>query len=187
MITRTILWQGLDLRGHEACRLYGLEGEWRLEGTAVFSHEGRACRLSYLIVCDSGWKTLSGMVSGWVGNNLVNIELSVDEQHQWKMNGVPQAQVDGCVDLDLNFSPSTNLLPIRRLNLAVGQSAEVKAAWLRFPSFELEPFRQVYTRLSDFKYRYSSRDGEFVADLTIDDVGFPTVYPGLWEAELLSE
>lgn len=187
MISRTILWRGLDLRGHEACRLYGLDNEWRLEGTAVFSHERRPCRLSYLITCDSSWNTLSGMVSGWVGNNLVNIELSVDEHRHWTMNGAPQAQVDGCVDLDLNFSPSTNLLPIRRLDLEVGQSAEVKAAWLKFPSFELEPFSQVYTRVDEATYRYSSRDGDFVADLTVDDVGFPTVYPGLWEAELLSE
>jgi len=179
------LWRGLDLRGHEACRLYGgLDNEWRLEGTAVFAHEGRACRLSYLIACDASWNTLSGMVSGWVGNKLVNIELLVDEHRRWKMNGVFQAQVDGCVDLDLNFSPSTNLLPIRRLNLEVGQSAEVKAAWLRFPGFELESFSQVYTRVDETTYRYSSRDGEFVADLTVDEVGFPRVYPGLWEAEL---
>jgi hypothetical protein len=187
MITRTILWRGLDLRGHEACRLYGLDNEWRLEGSAVFSHEGRPCRLSYLIACDSGWNTLSGTVSGWVGNNLVNIELSIDQHHHWQMNGMHQAQVDGCVDVDLNFSPSTNLLPIRRLNLEVGQSAEVRAAWLRFPSFKLESFAQVYTRVDEFKYRYSSRDGEFTAELTVDEVGFPTVYPGLWEAELPSE
>jgi hypothetical protein len=167
--------------------LYGLDNEWRLEGAAVFIHEGRPCLLTYLIVCDSSWCTLSGTVSGWVGNKPVNIELSVEEDRRWKMNGVSQAQVDGCVDLDLNFSPSTNLLPIRRLGLEVGQSAEVKAAWLRFPGFELEPFSQVYTRLDEFNYRYSSRDGEFVADLTVDDVGFPTVYPGLWEAEPSSE
>lgn len=171
------------MRGHEACRLHGLDNEWGLEGTAVFAHEGRACRLSYLIACDSSWNTLNGKVSGWVGNKLVSIELLVDENLRWQMNGVSQPQVDGCVDLDLNFSPSTNLLPIRRLGLEVGQSAEVKAAWLRFPSLELEPFAQVYTRLGEFKYRYSSRDGEFVAELTVNEVGFPTVYPGLWEAE----
>ena len=185
MMTRTILWRGLDLRGHEACRLCGLDNEWRLAGTAVFTHEGYPCLLSYLIVCESSWSTLKGTVSGWVGNKLVSIELSVDEDLRWKMNGVSQAQVDGCVDLDLNFSPSTNLLPIRRLGLEVGQSAEVKAAWLRFPGFELEPFAQVYTRVDESTYHYSSRDGEFVADLTVDDVGFPTVYPGLWEAELV--
>ena len=45
----------------------------------------------------------------------------------------------GCVDLDLNFIPSTTLLPVRRLGLAIGQSAEVQAAWLRFPGFTLVP------------------------------------------------
>ncbi|HKS08724.1 MAG TPA: putative glycolipid-binding domain-containing protein [Pyrinomonadaceae bacterium] len=187
MIARTILWRRIDLAGHEACRLYGVDDEWRLEGTAVFSHEDRACGLSYLIACDASWNTLSGTVSGWLGNKLVNIELAVDEQRRWKMNGVSQAQVDGCVDLDLNFSPATNLLPVRRLGLEVGESAEVKAAWLRFPSFELEPFAQVYTRVDESTYRYSSSDGEFVADLTVDDVGFATAYPGFWEAERSSE
>lgn len=31
-------------------------------------------------------------------------------------------------DLDLNFSPSTNLIPLRRLGLAVGAEAPVRAA-----------------------------------------------------------
>jgi hypothetical protein len=183
MLNHTILWRGIHWRGHEACRVYSLGAEWRLEGTAVFADEGRPCRLSYLIACDSGWNTLNGRVTGWLDGDVVNFELLVDADRRWTMNGVDRAEVDGCVDLDLNFSPSTNLLPIRRLKLAIGQEAEVKAAWLRFPSFELEPFSQVYTRLDEFRYRYSSRDGEFVAELTVDDVGFPVVYPGLWEVE----
>ena len=113
----------------------------------------------------------------------MNIELSVDPHHHWQMNGVEKPDVNGCTDLDLNFSPSTNLLPIRRLNLEVGQQAEVKAAWLRFPSFELELFQQVYTRLDEFTYRYSSGGGTFVRDLTVNEVGFVTDYPELWQAE----
>lgn len=153
----------------------------------MFSHGGRVCRLSYLIACDLSWNTLSGLVSGWLDNDSVNIDVSVDAQHRWQVNGEPKSELTGCVDLDLNFSPSTNLLPIRRLNLDVGQHAAVKAAWLRFPSFKFEPLSQVYTRLGEFRYRYSSNGGEFVADLTVDDVGFVTVYPELWEAEQLSE
>src|SRR6185295_168660 len=85
--------------------------------------------------------------------------------------------------LDLNFSPATNLLPIRRLNLDIGQQAEVKAAWLRFPSFELQPLSQVYERLGAFKYRYSSNGGQFTAELTVNHAGFVTNYPQLWEKE----
>jgi hypothetical protein len=183
MTKESILWRAIHWPGHEACSLYRLNSEWRLEGTAVFLHEGLTCRLSYFIACDEAWHTQTARVSGWVGNEDVNLELSVDANRRWQLNGVDQPAVDGCVDLDLNFSPSTNLLPIRRQNLEVGRRAEVKAAWLRFPSFELEPLEQVYERLSEFKYRYSSRAGDFVAELTVNNVGFVTIYPQLWVVE----
>lgn len=178
-----IIWRGNYFRGHEACRLYQSHDEWRLEGTAVFSSDDQPCSLSYLIACDASWNTLRGNVFGWLGNQNVNIELTVDELHHWQLNGTTKSAVDGCVDLDLNFSPVTNMLPIRRLNLAIGEQAEVKAAWLRFPSFELEPLSQVYTRLDESRYRYSSSDGEFVRDLTVNEVGFVTDYPGFWAAD----
>ena len=183
MTKESILWRAIYWPGHEACSLYRLNSEWRLEGTAVFLHEGRTCRLSYLIACDAIWHMRRAVVSGWAGDEDIDLELSVDAHHRWQVNGVAKPAVDGCIDLDLNFSPSTNLLPIRRLNLEVGRQAEVKAAWLRFPSFELEPLSQVYERLGEFKYGYSSRGGDFVAELTVNKVGFVTVYPQLWEVE----
>ncbi|HKU74634.1 MAG TPA: putative glycolipid-binding domain-containing protein [Pyrinomonadaceae bacterium] len=182
-MSHSIIWRGIYFPGHEACRLDGHDNKWSLEGTAVFSNDQLPCRLSYLIVCDSRWNTLRGSVSGWVGDDDVNIEVTVDEFHQWQFNGRRESAVDGCVDLDLNFSPVTNLLPIRRLNLGIGEHAEVKAAWLRFPSFELEPLVQVYTRLDESRYRYSSSDGEFVRELTVNEVGFVIDYPGFWTAD----
>jgi hypothetical protein len=178
----SILWQGIYLKGHEACRLYQVNNEWRLEGTAVFSSDDRPCRLTYLVECDSSWNTLRGSVLGWIGDRDVNIEIAVDAAQHWTLNSVKESAVDNCIDLDLNFSPATNLLPIRRLNLEIRQSAEVKAAWLRFPSFELEPLAQVYTRLDEFTYHYSSDRGSFVRDLTVNEVGFVTYYPGFWKA-----
>ena len=70
-----------------------------------------------------------------------------------------------------------------RLGLAVGGEAEVEAAWLRFPSFELEPLPQVYRRLGESVYRYESAGGKFVADLEVNQAGFVTNYPGFWQAE----
>jgi uncharacterized protein len=181
-MNQSILWRGIYFGGHEVCSLSQVNNEWRLEGTASFSSDNRACRLSYLVTSDLSWNTLGGIVSGWVGKENVRIELSVDTLHQWKLNGLENSAVNGCVDLDLNFSPSTNLLPIRRLSLGIGQHAEVEAAWLRFPSFELEPLAQVYTRVDEFKYRYSSGEGRFVCDLTVNEIGFVTDYPGFWQA-----
>lgn len=180
---QAILWRGFFLPGHEACRLFFQDDQWHLAGTAVFSHNQLPCRLDYRVVCDSGWHTRSGRVSGWLGNTTVEIELRVAPDHQWWVNGQARPAVAGCIDLDLNFSPSTNLLPIRRLNLAAGQEGRVTAAWLRFPTFELEPLDQVYRRLDESTYRYESAGGQFTADLQVNPAGFVTNYPGIWLAE----
>jgi uncharacterized protein len=181
--TQSILWRGIQLPGHEACRLFSQGAEWHLEGTAVFSHAHQPCRLSYLVVCEEKWNTMKAWVSGWVAETAVDIDLVVDREHRWRMNGIEHPTVTGCIDVDLNFSPSTNLLPIRRLNLAVGQEALVEVAWLKFPSFELEPLSQSYSRVDESTYRYESGGGQFTADLKVDRVGFVRNYPAIWQAE----
>jgi hypothetical protein len=87
------------------------------------------------------------------------------------------------VDIDLGFSPSTNLLPIRRLKLAVGEEAEVRAAWLSFPSLRFELLSQMYRREAERTYRYESGGGTFVRTLEVNAAGLVTSYPGLWQAE----
>jgi hypothetical protein len=178
----TVLWRRLDRPGHEACRLAFRKPDWHLAGTAVFGHDGRSCRLDYLVVCDAGWRTISGKVAGWVGDEEVEIELAADAARGWLVNGEECPETAGCTDLDLNFSPSTNLLPIRRLLLNVGQEAEVRAAWLRFPSFRLEPLAQTYRRVDVDTYVYESGGGEFVTELRVNEAGFVTHYPNFWRA-----
>ena len=89
--------------------------------------------------------------------------------------------MDGCIDLDLNFSPSTNLLPIRRLDLAIGTEAKVRAAWLRFPDFTLEPLDQLYRRTDLASYRYESGGGTFVTELRVTEAGFVAHYGNFFE------
>lgn len=153
----------------------------------MFSHERRPCRLDYQILCDAAWRTLSATVRGWLGNTVIDIQIKTDGTGDWWLNEVEQPDIRGCIDIDLNFSPSTNLLPIRRLDLAVGEAAEVKAAWLRFPSFRLEPLSQKYQRLDETTYRYESAGGQFVAELKVNQSGFVIDYPGIWQAEATSE
>jgi uncharacterized protein len=138
--------------------------------------------LDYLVVCDAAWRTVSGRVTGWVGEKVIEITLTVDSSSRWTLNGAERPDVAGCVDLDLNFSPSTNLLPVRRLGLAIGQEAKVRAAWLRFPSFALEPLDQLYKRIGESTYRYESAGGRFVADLEVNRAGLIVHYPSVWQA-----
>lgn len=175
-VDETILWERLDRPGHESTRLRHYGPELALEGSAVFGHEGAPCRLDYLVVADAGFRTARATARGWLGEREVEIEI-VAEAGRWWLNGAECPEVEGAIDLDLSFSPSTNLLPIRRLDLDVGQEAPVRAAWLRFPSFDLKPLEQTYLRLGPSRYRYRS-EGGFEAELDVRPSGFVTLYPG---------
>ena len=179
----SILWRRLDRPGHELARVAQAESGWILAGTALFLEDGAPCQLDYEIRCNDRWETISGKVVGRVGEEEISIDVAVRPGGVWRSNGEEVPAVRGAVDLDLNFSPSTNLLPIRRLKLAVGQQAAVRAAWLRFPSFVFEPLEQTYRRIDETTYRYESAGGRFTADLTVNDAGLVTFYPGLAESE----
>ena len=180
---RSIIWKRLDVPGHEAVRLYCDEDGWYLDGAAIFVHDKEVCRIEYLIECDLDWRTVFVSLDGWVGDDLIDLEINVDDDRTWTLNGDKIGAVRGCIDIDLNFSPVTNLLPIRRLGLISGESKAVRAAWLRFPSFELEPLDQTYTRLNETTVRYESGGGNFVTELLVDELGLVTKYPEYWTIE----
>ena len=184
--TEVVLWRRLDLPGHEISHLDAVVDGWRLSGTALFLHEMRPCKLDYVVSCDSAWHTQSAHITGVMGRQPIDLRVSVDTNRRWRLNGMECAAVEGSVDIDLAFSPSTNLLPIRRLELAVGDEAQVKAAWLQFPSLRLEPLPQIYRHEGDRSYRYESAAGTFVRMLEVNASGFIVRYPGLWEVESVS-
>jgi len=182
-MTEIMLWKRLDFPGHEIGRLDAIDNGWKLSGTAIFADPQGPCKLDYLVICDRAWRTNSAQVIGLRAGQEIDLAVSVDSARTWRLNGSECAAVEGCVDIDLGFSPSTNLLPIRRLKLAVGEDAEVRAAWLSFPSLRFELLSQVYLREAERTYRYESGGGAFVRTLEVNAAGLVTSYPGLWQAE----
>src|SRR6266550_3501637 len=114
-----ILWQRVDHPGHEISALEPHAGGWQLVGTVLVAHEGTPCQLNYSIQCDLHWQTQSVSIRGHVGAKQVSLGFTRSSASEWYSNGVRVPEVDGCIDIDLGFSPSTNLLPIRRLALAI--------------------------------------------------------------------
>ena len=175
-----ILWKRLDMPGHEAASVSLARNRWNLSGTALFVFERQPCRLDYEIECDSAWSTRDARITGQVGEMPVSLVISRSVEGEWLANDAPQPAVHGCVDIDLGFTPSTNLLPIHRLKLRIGENAKVRAAWVRFPELTIEVLEQSYTRLAEATYLYESDGGKFKRELTVNADGFVVDYPGLW-------
>jgi len=154
-----------------------------LIGTAVFSLDGRPCHLSYAIACDNEWRACEASVAGSIGTQAVKLDIVAMLGARWALNGTEQPQVAGCLDVDLNFTPATNLIAIRRLALQIDDRAEAPAAWLRFPEFALERLEQHYHRVTLDQYDYRAPGVGYAATLQVSEIGFVTRYPGLWELE----
>lgn len=179
----TVQWRRLDLPGHEVAQLSREADGWRLSGVAAVAESGRPCRLEYDITSDAKWHTERCLVHGYVGLIAIKLDLVRSPSSAWTVNGAPVGSLDGCEDVDLGFSPATNLLPIRRLRLDVGATASVRAAWVRFPEMTTELLEQVYTRVAADRYLYESAGGTFKRELIVDATGFVVEYPGVWVAE----
>lgn len=162
----------------EYCSVAGSDGAWRLTGRVVLLSR-QPSWLEYDVSCDDVWRSRRAEVRGVVDGSTIDVNVEA-RSDGWFLNDELVASVSGAVDIDLNFSPSTNLLPIRRLNLEVGEERSVRAAWLRFPSFTLEPLEQTYRRVSGQEYEY--RSASFRAALAVDDFGLPIEYAGVWRA-----
>ena len=182
-----ILWQRIDRPGHELSSLEPHAGGWRLAGTVLLAHDTLPCQLNYDIQCNSNWETQTVSVNGHLGAKSANVVFSRNPAGAWYSNDEHVPEVDGCTDIDLGFSPATNLLPIRRLALPIGGRAVVRAAWLPFPELSLKLLDQVYTRLDSDHYLYESADGSFQRNLHVGADGFVLEYPDYWRTVAIAK
>ncbi len=184
-LLHSLLWQRLGKPGLERCELLRDAKGWLLKGTILvlepssqsLAAEGAEAR--YEIRADGAWQTTSAWVSLRSGRGSRTIDLTA-AGGSWSQDGTEHELVRGCVDIDLGWSPSTNTLPIRRLDLARGERRDLVAAWVRFPELTLEPLPQTYERLAERRYRYTSAGGAFTAMLEVDEHGLVVDYENGW-------
>ena len=180
---RSVIWRTVATLGTEYCVVRESAGSVSLDGTVITAFDGEPALVRYQIACVDGWRTSGLNLTLYQASGRRDVSLHRHE-HGWKTSAAeqdPDERLRECIDVDLGVTPSTNTLPIRRLNLAVGESAEATAAWVRFPELTVEPLRQRYTRLAENRYLYESLESDFTAELTVDDQGLVTHYPGGWE------
>jgi hypothetical protein len=174
------LWHWLQSPGLERFEFVRAGDEWIFRGTILALAGNAAAEARYEIACDQLFRTRRAniLLRDSTGERTLKIDA---RDGRWFENGRENQTVNGAIDIDLGWSPSTNTLLIRRLNLEIGQtSGEFGAAWVRFPELTLQPLPQEYFRLAGRQYRYSSRGGAFVANLLVDDDDLVLDYEGFW-------
>jgi uncharacterized protein len=177
-LLKTLFWKSIQEGSLEHFSLSRTSDYYVLEGIVLRSYD-KPTRVHYKIITSSSWLTQSVEVL-MIGAEYKSLRLEVTANQEWFLDGKRLEAFTGLVDIDLGITPSTNTLPIRRLNLEVGEQAELTAVWIRFPELTIEPLPQRYTRLAANTYRYENADGSFSANLTVDDLGIVETYGDLW-------
>jgi uncharacterized protein len=176
----SVLWHDREGLGAERCRLHETDSGFLVVGVAVFANAGLPAIGRYEVVVDRAWRTRKVWAEIDDGRTIREIELEADGLGRWRLAGADADVGDGCIDVDLNFSPSTNTLPIRRLELEIGASATIRALWLRLSDLSLEAVEQCYERISENRWQYSS--GAFRAEIVTGAQRLISDYEGIWRA-----
>jgi|SRR5580704_10752796 hypothetical protein len=181
-LVRHILWHCSSLASSEYAWLIERGDECRIRGLAVLPLGVDPCHIDYDVLCDSEWKPRSCSISVTLPMHVRTIALTSDHPGRWEINGEAADDLTGSSDIDLGWTPATNTVPIRRLDLDVGETALIDAAWVRFPELDVVANEQHYTRLASDRWRYRSGDYDF--ELVTDEAsGLVLAYgDDLWRA-----
>ncbi|HEX2362546.1 MAG TPA: putative glycolipid-binding domain-containing protein [Jiangellaceae bacterium] len=144
---------------------------------------GAVYAVRYRLRCDASWHVRELGIS--LVGDARRFEVVGDGAGAWRTDaGVDMPELAGALDVDLAVTPFTNTLPIRRLALAVGATADVVVAYVGFPDLAVTRESQRYRRLGQRRYRFEALGGNFVRDLDVDQNGLVVTYPGLFRRDL---
>jgi uncharacterized protein len=183
-VIREVMWAAWDSPGLGHLPLAVRDSGVVADGVVLGAAEGHPFRVAYEVHCDTGWRVRAVRVG--LPGEAPKVELLSDGEGNWSTyNGQAVAYLEGCEYVDIAETPFTNTLPIRRLGLAIGESADISVAY--FDGTELQPWPepQRYTCLEKSVrgglYRFLSLDGGFQADVPVDANGLVIDYPGLFK------
>lgn len=166
-------WTRLDTPGEDHCHLFATTGGYRLEGSARFIEAGVSVSIDYTVDYAADWSTRSATV------NREGTIRHIRRDNGWFIDDVAVPGIDALKDVDFGFTPATNLAQVKRLDLAVGQAAELHVAWMDADQAGLVRLWQYYRRTDDLTYAYEAP--EYQATLVFSEGGFVADYPDLWK------
>jgi hypothetical protein len=180
--TASAIWRRLDAPGHDAALLTASDAGWRLRGAAVFARPAGPASIEYWLEIDREWRAKRGRICGFLGEKIIDYTIS-READGWRLDGAPVAGLGHLVDLDCDFTPSTNLPQLRRANIRPGQAFELPAAWFDVETATLTELPQRYERRDETTYWYVAPTAGYEGSLEVSASGFIRNYPELWRSE----
>lgn len=169
----TARWQTWGADGDETVTL-----RWENEGWTAMSDVGREA-VSYVLRLSSTWQVRQFLL--FRDSAEPDLWLGTDGGGRWgEMNGAHRPDLDGCTDIDLHITPFTNTVPIRRLRLEAGDSAEITTALIDVETLGVVKVQQRYEHLETGSWRKTQLHSNTSIDFRVDGYGLVNDEPDLF-------
>ncbi|MDQ6800497.1 MAG: putative glycolipid-binding domain-containing protein [Acidobacteriota bacterium] len=160
-----VVWESLYQRAIEHLTLTDSGGRIRAESVIGAEQFG----LRYSIDCDARWNFERAEIV--CGQRRLEIRRSGPE---WRVNRDERHDLRECTEIDIAATPFTNTLPIRRLQIPIGEERVIAVVYIKPPELEVSRMQQRYRRIDALRYAYSG-GGDYT--ITVDADGLVTDYP----------
>ncbi|ATG47193.1 putative glycolipid-binding domain-containing protein [Celeribacter ethanolicus] len=178
-----VRWNAWEAEGMEHCHLL-VDAQGAVLTAALSGGQSPAYAAQYMVAADAAFHTREVWVR-YVGGP--ELHVTSDGEGHWRDTTRDEAlpALAGCLDVDIAVTPATNMLPIRRLGLAEGESREIEVAYVPPPGEGVGRFlprkvAQRYTCLGPERYLYEGLSSGFAAEIEVDEHGLVRDYPGVF-------
>jgi hypothetical protein len=183
-------WEHFEARsGHEVAFFATRDDAITIDGTTTATEDGLPWWVSFHLELDLGWTTRRAEIRGRSPLGEHQRVLESDSLGRWRVDGVHDPALDGCIDVDLESSACTNTVAVHRLDLQRGEREDAPAVYVRAADLTVERLDQRYVLSPDqssglgghgtwrLGYAAARFDADF--DLTLDQFGLVLDYPHL--------
>lgn len=160
----TARWRTWD---HEHLETVALR--WENEGWTATGEVGREA-VSYVIRLSATWQVRQFLLFRDLDEP--DLWLGADGTGRWgEMNGAHRHDLAGCTDIALACTPFTHSVPIRRLQLPVGESADVVAAAVDVETLGAVAVRHRFERMAPRRFQRTDLDSGVIVTFDVDEYG----------------
>jgi hypothetical protein len=181
VIERLLVWRGLEEWLAEAAHVVIDGARMTATGTQLGA-DPEPYRVDYELATAERFVTARLSVVARTAAGRRRLELVRASDGAWSANGEPLPGLESALDCDLGLCPLTNAMPVLRERLRYGgEPRDLVMAWVSVPDLSVHRSPQRYEPIDAHHVRYVSLDGDFRAELELDDDGLVVRYPRLAE------
>jgi hypothetical protein len=154
---------------------------WDNEAWTATGHVGRE-NVQYVLRVSPTWRVRQFLLFRDLDEP--DLWLAIDAHHRWgEVNGSIRPELGTSADIELNCTPFTATIPIRRLGLAVGEAAEIDVISVDVDTLAAVSVPTRYERVGQAAWRATTLPNGAVREFEVDQFGLVVDEPGRFKRQ----